>query len=105
MKKYPGEITAQYALCDDNKQPSLCLDASETTSGYGRFANSALCSGKGSTAEYEFKVKMSKRRKGKGKGKGKKIRKILVAKSFATKPLKKGDEIPVDYGADYDFSH
>ena len=95
-EKYPGGITAQCVLCDDDKQSSLCLDAGETTSGYGRFANSPYGSGKDINAKFDVKVKMSQ---------GKNKRKILGAKIVATKPLKKGDEILVDYGADYDFSH
>lgn len=37
-KKYPGDQTAQYVLCDDST--GLCVDANITTSGYGRFVNS-----------------------------------------------------------------
>ena len=62
----------------------MCVDASETTSGYGRFANSDQGSGKGTNAEYDLEVKMSKPRK------GKKRRKILGANIVATKPLKRG---------------
>lgn len=43
-KKYPGDQTAQYVLCDEST--GLCVDANVTTSGFGRFVNSFLGSGK-----------------------------------------------------------
>ena len=86
-KKYPGDITAQCVLCDEPLK--ICLDASETTSGYSRFANSPYGSGKSTNAEFDLKVKMSN---------GKNKRKILGASVVVTEPLKKGDENLVDYG-------
>ena len=93
-KKYPGDQTAQYVLCDDST--GLCVDANITTSGYGRFVNSFFGSGKGFNADFKFSVQYRTNSRGKR-------RKIVKATVIATKSINKGEEILVDYGADYKF--